>query len=268
MLSYGNVLLADPLDPDAHAPGGMNVSAWIEANIKPEEIFPLASIHWPGTITGGPILERTIPPWMPVRINRLSWPTTASRFAQAHFVVNDDMLTAIRRQAIYNGTLRALPLVMSHLGQQISTQMWMLPARPLGQPILPPGNQGGLWLLTLVDDRYWWWDVPLFISFGGPGVHITWGMLYAQVGRAVGTTIVVDTIPTAYGSPTSDYAVQYRPVPPYLDTVAFSVGQKIVRGLDGTVKAQNAATAIANAAAQADQYIRYVGGRLSLKPGD
>ncbi len=112
-----------------------------------------------------------------------------------------------------------------------------LPPRPLTQT--PDGPN--LWLLTLVDDRYFWWFKGAVLSITAGTT--TWSQLYADLATALGVTIDVDTIPSAYLKPDADLALSYESLPTILDVVSFSVGQRIVRQLDGTVRAWNAAAA-------------------------
>src|SRR5438094_513163 len=91
----------------------------------------------------------------PVEINTLFWPVGAREFARAHCVVNDDQLTRIRQAVQQSGgaTLVKATLEMDDATSKITTDLWMLPAWPLQQV----GDGANLWLLNLVDDRYWWW---------------------------------------------------------------------------------------------------------------
>lgn len=255
MISYAGVFLAEPDDTE--------IGEWILATIHPDELFPLAAKHWPGAITDSPILDQRIEPARPVRIGSLWWPWGASRFAQAHFVVGEDQLNAIRAQVYYcNGQQRAQPLKLDDGVTAFSVPMWMLPARPLQIPSYQQTG-GKFFLLTLVDDRYWWWGVPATLTVV-PGLT-AWTDLYAQLGTAVGATIAADPVNGAYLTPTVDYAATYGPVPMVLDAIAFSVGQRIVRNTTGAVKAQNYATAAASAAAQfAAGWTPYAGGQFSL----
>lgn len=259
MISYAGVNLGD----SDFSP----VGAWVAHNIRPETLFPLAAKFWPGSINDTPIFEQTAWPYRPVTIGTLYWPWSASRFAHGHFVVDDARLKQIRTAA-YSTTGKPSVQVFKMndgTGQIVSTKLWMLPALPLATAAEAAGIGGSLWLLTLVDDRYWWWDT--FLDYTVTAGTTAWTDLYNAVGTALDVTITADAIPSAYGTPTVDYSTTDRPVPPYLDAIAFSVGQRIVRALDGTVKAQNYATAAANSVKQAALFREYAGGALALTPG-
>lgn len=262
MMSFAGVMLSDPETTE--------VGEWIQQNISPHELFPLSYQTWPGSLGGTAVLESTPDEERSVIIGSFWWPSGASRFARAYFVVSEAQLNAIRTAVqtpagtnkVATGTNKAATLLLRDGTNTVEAEMWMLPAWPL----LTAVAGAGAYLLTLVDERYWWWSLPASIAVDVGTT--TWLDLYEAIGDALGVTISVDTIPAAYGLPTDDYASGYQSLPGLLDAVAFSVGQRIVRGLDGTVTAQNATTAIASVTAQLATVVApYTGGRLSLLPG-
>lgn len=253
MFKYANVWLGEQ--------EGTEVGAWVENTIKPEQLFPIASRSWAGYLTNGPMLNITPEINRPVRTGSLLWPWGASRFARAHFVVTGDMLNSIRSIVFLNGTQIAAPFVFADGNSSITANLWMLPAIPL----LTSVTKASLYLLTLVDDRYWWWGTPVDLTIDD-GVT-TWSDLYSDLSTALGTTISVDSIASAYGTPTTEYTTSSLPAPPILDAIAFSVGQRIVRGLDGVVSAQNFATSKAILTSnQTAMFVPFAGGQLSLNP--
>lgn len=245
VISYGGLTIGEVQGSNPE------IGGWIAQNIRPAEIFPAARLQWPGYLTGGPVFDQTAYPWDHVEIDRLYWPWGASRFAHAHVVVDDTTLAKIRFQAYANQKFAALPFVMGdgQYATAITTKLWMLPPRPLSTAA--PGGSA-LWLLSLVDDRYFWWESSLQYTVNA-GVT-AWTDLYTSIGTALGVTITPDAIPAAYGTPTTDYAAAYRPAPIVLDAVAWSIGQRIVRALDGTVRAMNVSSALAIQTAQAALY--------------
>jgi len=168
-----------------------------------------------------------------------------------HWLVDDNTLTQIRA-VVYGGSgYSAQPLVMQWTNPQngrevsrISPSLWMLPPRPLAQTV--PGQSGvSMSLLTLVDDRYWWWNRSgqLTVNEG----TTTWAQLYAEVGTILGVTINVDTVPNSYLKPSAQLAENnFVYMPPTLDAIAYYCGQRITRGLDGTVRARNPVNAAAD----------------------
>ena len=212
------------------------IAAWIATNIPPEEAIPFVPRILPGVG-----LENV--PWTPpvtapqlVKVGRLFWPWGASRFAYGHYLTTSDDLDDIRT-VVYptSTTLAAADLVLDgDDAVSVTAPMWMLPPRPLAQV----GSETGLWLLTLVDHRYYWWQQAATIA-----AQSTWANMYSAIGTALGVTITPDTIDADYLTPPADLAGRYVAIPALLDGVAASVGQRIVRAFDGTVIAQNVTAA-------------------------
>jgi hypothetical protein len=167
----------------------------------------------------------------PPRIGALTWPTGASRWATCHLVATgaelDDVVATI------GSTLAAKTLEFSDGIRSVSTEMWLLPPRPVQQR-----GSGDLYLLTLVDDRWWWW------LQGNEGLAVapgTWDGLLTSLFSKVGVgSPTIPAIPVEYGSPTAiRWEVGYKPVPLLLDAAAACVGLRVVRRLDGSVVVQN-----------------------------
>ena len=254
MFSFAGIPLAD-----SSASVGESVLGWIYANIHPETLFPLASQGGYGL--SSPILNALPEIPRPVVIDSLLWPVGASRFSRGHFIVSTSQLDAIRAVVLRNGTLAAAPFVFSDGSGSITTNLWHLPAIPLQKAT--PGL--GLHLLTLVDDRYWWNGQSLDLAVN---VGVTaWTDLYAAIAANLGIPIAVDPVNAAYGTPTEDYASGSRSLPQIFDAIAFSCGQRVVRGFNGSVKVQNAATAVATVAANLALGVNsYAGGSFDFNP--
>lgn len=181
-----------------------------------------------------------------VKLGRLYWPRNASQYAIGRFLATEPELDLIRRKAYQPDSRGVVPLdlVIDDGTNSITTELYMLPPRPIFQWDGDPATRSGevdtstnLYLLTLVDERYWWWrkSAAITVSSGQ-----SWETLYTAIGAALGITITVDTIPEAYMSPSQDLTSKYDFLPTLLDAVAYSVGQRICRTLDGDVLAQNA----------------------------
>lgn len=172
----------------------------------------------------------------PRKLQTLYWPRGASRWARGYFLATDAQLEQIR-QAVYGGPdgYRAATLKLTDgTGRAVETDLWMLPPRPCHQ--IPGQKQ--LWILTLVDDRYYWWQESAAVSVSEGST--TWSELYAAVGSALGVDITVDPdIPDEYLTPARPLAADNESLPLLLDTVAYQTGRRIVRLLDGTVLAQD-----------------------------
>lgn len=178
-------------------------------------------------------------------LGRLYWPRSASRFAFGHFVVSDRILEQIRPLAYAGGTLVSLTLNIddeSHAA--ISTSMYLLPPRPISQISVPGVPGGNLWMMTLVDDRYFWWyrSGSIIVNEG----VTTWNLLYEEIASALGISLTIDTVDPSYQMPTRRMRSLNQPLPVLLDAVAMSVGQQVIRKFNGTVETQNYDTAKAD----------------------
>ena len=250
MYSYAGTPLAEP--------NGTQVADWLIANIRPQELFPLAYQSWPAALGNGPVLNQSPEVPRSVQISSLFWPHGASRFARAHFVVTKPQLDLIRKVVFKNGAQIAAPLVLSDGQAGIITNMWMLPCLPLATGNLPLS----MWLLTLVDDRYFWWGKSVDLTVED---DTEWGDLYDAIAVELEEAIVYDPVAAAYGDPTIDYNCSARPLPPILDAIAFSVGQRLTRALDGTLRAQSYLTSKAVLVAnQTAGWTPYAGGAYAL----
>lgn len=184
------------------------------------------------------------------RLNSLYWPSGASRWARGWFICTGEAKELIAAQAHSSGGTAALTLKLGDDSGQvtpISTSMFLLPPRPISG--IKPGvtqtaaeKKEAVWLLPLVDARYFW----QFISSGllEPAKTDSWATLFSTLGTALGVTITADTADSDYLNPDPvEFTRRYCPLPLLIDAAAASVGQRITRGLDGTVKSVSVATA-------------------------
>jgi hypothetical protein len=252
MLSYAGVNLTAP-SGEQIAWGADNLSwdwlpEWVERVWPGKGLTRLGfGLHWPKG---------------PIRLGSLVWPTGAQRFAHFHGIADSDSLAQIRAQVYAGGGYQAQPLVISDGVTVVSPSLWMLPPRPLSQVAGPVGR----WLLTLTDSRLFWWSRAAAITVTGGTT--TWQDLYASLASALGITLAVDPIPAAYLMPPPDLATQYEALPPLLDAAAYSVGQRIVYGLDGTARAWNATSSLSQLAANLGAgWPVQAGGQMALTPG-
>ncbi len=222
-------------------------AAWIAEHIAVEELYEFAYRAWPG----GNLTKLTFPAQMvrrPVRVGSLWWPTGASRWAVGHFLCGAADLATLLPLA-YDSEAPYVPQALELLLDDgrpdaaglVSAWLYLLPPRPLTNV---PGADGPLWLLTLVDERfYWWWQHSGLITLTA-GTS-TWDDLYTTLATQLGTTIDHDPVDADYFKPHaySQLAAAYENVPMLLDAVAYNCGQRLTRTPDGLVRAINAGTA-------------------------
>lgn len=246
-LIYNNVPLS-PWSPDA--------ADFVESNLNVRDFYQifgrmywptadLAFLAFPGVLPDGPGGGR-------IKLGRLWWPRGASRFASIHLLADDAQLLAMRGGTLSTALGLPLPFTMSWQDAgangvtvgSITTNLMALPPLPLSSI----GGSNGVNLLTLVDDRWNFWTRPE----GNVTVvenTTTWLDLYALLAAALGITLSIDAIPSAYLKPSKLFTTYYEYLPLLLDAIAYNVGQRIVRYLDGTCAARNFANSLTDIAA-------------------
>ncbi len=228
-------------------------------------------------------------PLRPIKLGSLFWPVGGSRFACAHFLVTEAQLTIIRAAG---GGTSAQPFVMTDGINTITTNLFLLPPRPLCQQpqdqphftayTLPAADFKQHYLLTLVDERYFWGDRGAAITVTedpdeltedtvGESIEscATWLELFSAIGTGLRITLTPDTINSAYLRPPASLSAYQENLAILLDVCAWSVGHRVVRNFDGTVVTQSATTAQAQVATQlaANVTNRLAGGLHALEPG-
>lgn len=202
------------------------------------------------------------------------WPTHASRFSVAQFVISTEMKLAIEQQIYALGGYAPADLVMTEeryspsLGggntggfSTVNTltfkNLYYLPPYPLFRTdVTQPYTQA--WLMTLVDKRFWWFYLaPPMISSG----DTTWANLISSIAGGLGTTINSDIPNSAYLTPPTDLANGFTRLPEFLDYVMDLVGMRFVVGLDGSYYAYNSDTSsgLYNANVTLGNALRYSG---------
>ena len=175
------------------------IAAYIPLSDVASPVVP----DWPGRAVMGTMRPDRLPDrevWR--RLGTLWWPVGASRFAIGHFIATQEQVAAMRPLAARG---KALPLRISDGSNNITTNLWLLPPRPLsGIP--------GLYLCSFADDRLWWWQRAAAITVTAGTT--TWAELYTDLGIALGVTITPDTINAAYLMPTADLSSRYDPCRP------------------------------------------------------
>lgn len=230
------------------------MAAHVSAYCNPNEVLnfqPTAPSHdlWPLPIPH-------IPPLPPVIPNILHWPSDASRFSTFFMMMDEQQVNQLRSICLTNYGSQPQSLVFTPNsnsqgnldGESLTVTMYMLPPRPLAQI---PGF-ADLWLVPLVDQRYFWWfQNTNFNSFS------SWASLFSQIKTNLNiVTLNQSTIPTAYGTKPSQRFVMYgQPIPLYFDALAYTLGMRITVGFNGAVNVQSYDDATV---VEKSQYLGYV----------
>lgn len=208
-----------------------------------------------------------------VEMGRLWWPTGAGRFGVYYGLVDYDTLYKEDgiRDNLYGfdddastwQDYDSILTICDNVHDPLSIQMWMLPPTPLSSPTL----SNNLYLITLVDYRYWWWEKTL--GDHSDGSLAEWGDIFGGCYSALFTDPskwVIDSIPGDYPNPGRILSHSSgMPIPVMLDLAAASVGMRVSVDFDGTVRILGPTSAkIRRTSALSDQRI-HSGGWLNMK---
>lgn len=257
MISYGGVDLQIP---------SLDEATWIDGQIPPQDVF---SFWHPRNIsTIAPLNPRIHFAWWlqrPFKVNCYWCPWGASRWSYAFCLADENMLDDISNQNKLNPGYengKELDFVIDDdLGNTITTPLFMLPPVPLSK-FMNTTPRLSLWLLPLVDQRYFWWERAASIVVV-EGVT-TWSQLYGQIAAGLNVGFVPDPIASAYLKPSAAFTSKYDHLPPLLDWAATSCGQRIVRRLDDSIAAINSTTSLTLMMSQVNQNRKYAGGTIDL----
>lgn len=190
-----------------------------------------------------------------IRIGEWFYPSTATRWSVfrglATSAMAKAMLAAVNAvtptfTGVRSGTfiMKANPIAPYHNdGDQnsytLESEMYMLPPRPLGEL---GGKFDGLYLITLVDERYHWQYNPVSLHVP-PGT--TWLSLITQLGTALGVSITTDSINSSYAVPEADSTLwtNMENAGLLLDAIAYCLGCTVVRSLSGSYTIQSPSSA-------------------------
>jgi len=217
---------------------------------------------------------KELPHYSKLQLGQLYWPTGASRFGAGFFLVSSDFLEklpkydvtgandsedtvgGLRSTVNYMHRYEAKNLDLIEGDKPLQAKLWMLPPRPLFQQRrvpsglqeniarIPYSHLNGIWVLPLVDARYWWRNFTTG-DFQLPSCA-TWETLFITIFKKLGYTdaqITIDPISVDYLFPHTILrsASQFTDVPALLDTIAYSCGTRVILNYDGTVRVMNAA---------------------------
>lgn len=196
------------------------------------------------------------PTRQPPRIGVLHWPVSASKWGVCHLVATGEQIATIRTVIGTAPTAQSL-VIDDGYGGSVSTQMYLLPPRPIAQR-----GVNEWYLLTLVDERWWWYQAGDARLSSDPA---SWTALLTALFTQIGVTPSVGTIPSAYSTPNpSRWNIGPQPVPLVIDAVCNQIGMRCVRKLDGTVSVVPYATATSDDASRwaTIENLVLAGGRL------
>jgi hypothetical protein len=236
---------------------------WIARYADPRLACPWTGRSWPGFGLAGIAWAQHWQPESHVMINRVIWPAHASNFARAFFLMsaeqaNEAAIIAYGENGDENNAVTLYvdsPGGENHTNENVSTAMYMLSPKPLSAMIPTQGipqddttdiDTNNVYLIVLVDERYYWWDCPFgYTSISDPGQD--WTDLLGSATGAVTAyydfTLRSATVNTAYLAAGPSFNVSYWPAPPVVDAIARNVGMVVTRQYDGTVDLMDTATA-------------------------
>ncbi|MGD9648281.1 MAG: hypothetical protein AB7U73_21395 [Pirellulales bacterium] len=164
----------------------------------------------------------------PLRLNTFYWPSGAGRFARGVFLADSARIPAIL-SATGSSASAPVPLVMAdeRSGQRVETNVYLLPLRPL----FDVAGTNGIYLLPVVDERYWW----QFANAGNlsVGPTTTWDDLFVSLATPLGLNlfaVAASNGSAAYGKPDAiEFSRPYENAAVLLDALAAAVGMTIAR---------------------------------------
>jgi len=178
-----------------------------------------------------------------VRIGDYYYPTGAARWGVFRGLATSSMVKEMVALSFANATTTAKEFVMQAVPQlvnganeieyTVTTDLYMLPPRPLAEH---GANFDGLFLVTLVDERWYWQYKSVSLSpREGPVGRTSWNNLISTVATALGislsATIADDYL---YPEPDSQLFCREQNAAVVLDAIAANLGLTLVRKLDGT----------------------------------
>ncbi len=230
----------------------------VDVRIAVDHWLPLANLQEilpasPFSNATSALLPNRMAEYRFLRTGEFFCPVGVSRWGVFHGITNQrskDWMLGVRGPAPF--VMQADPLspeILLGKNHQVSDQLFMLPPRPIGQH--DAGGMEGLWLVTLVDERY-------FFQFADAGSiemrtqsttiqgldPSMWSGLLAILANALGIMLDVPQIQSAYLSPEPDshfYSQNENPAV-LLDSAAANVGLAVVRKSSGQYQLMSAQT--------------------------
>jgi hypothetical protein len=222
----------------------------IEQNIDLEKMLIFFSRSWPGFGNVGlalPTHYRRWPPWTSTRniISRMFWPTGASRYGVGAFLASKDQCNALQNICFGSDGSESNQVTLSlssedQFGNTIEEVdfelLTLMPPIPLFSVLNPDNSTNyGSYLLIVVDQRFYWWNVatPNFGITESAGV--TWIDVITSIGLALEADITYSDIPAAYLQPHRALNLTNEPLPLIFDSVAYNLGMRVVYDYTGDI---------------------------------
>ena len=199
-----------------------------------------------------------------IRPNQLYWPTGAARWAIGYFFADDVSKKKIVAEAHPDSSTNTALELRVVQNQTFTANLFLLTPRKVS--CVEGGNI--VWLLPLVDERYFW----QFQDIGDFGVTTasTWANMFSQLSSQLGVSISSDTAASNYLIPDPEELTRrFDNAGTLLDAVAHSIGQRIVRWPDGTIKSMNWSTSAAQLVDNVESktpWQQIAGGELDFGP--
>ena len=208
----------------------------------------------PERITPGPALQRIgFPDGLPYpspKINQWFYPVGASRCGVFRGIMTSGDLDAVKEVVWPSssstptaGTFSIRNDVTESEGA-VETSMYLLSAFPVA---VDADGVGTLFLVTLVDERYYWHQCESAGVITCTGSTSDWSEIIDQIATRLGITLTYSAISSDYGYPEPDSPIysNYESAAVLLDMAAANVGCAVVRAMDGTYSLQRWSDAVA-----------------------
>jgi hypothetical protein len=215
---------------------------------QPRDVLPLGQV-WPGAnlhkLGSGTPFDYPAP-----KLGEYFYPQGASRYS-----IFRGLMTAADLAAVYDSDSYASPTDPVGPGgtapfalvnpvdasSGLTTRLCLLPPITISQAAGEPT----LYLITLVDERYFWHQFKTLLL--QVTASSTWTAVLNAIAGAAGVTLTFSTPSSVYGVPDPDSALYstYESTAALFDAAANDVGCAVVRNLDGTYKLQSYADAAA-----------------------
>ena len=199
------------------------------------------------------------------RINEWIDPTGISRYGRGLYLAGKDTMYAIASAAFGTSSppetgqpddwgVGYNPVTLSYDYNSSTVERSVYLISPI---CIDAFNHNSIWLLPVVDERYRWLDITVNILRSDCE---TWAYLFDAIGTAIGKTITVPAVNSAFGIPDIRAWSESRvSAAVAVDVAAMSIGLRATLGSDGEIVVQNAATAIAAMGALNEHVFRFGG---------